>query len=320
MGLTKDELIADLYAIRAGLSVISQEKDKADAVLQKINKEKEYKERIEKNQDDLWKKRRIQIGKEVQEENSDGSGFFIFLAAVVLLFSFIFFLADDVSSAWGVGLVIIAIILIANAVRIKKRIKKRNKDNDEKYMSQFRSNSNQISLANSSISKMAEEYKKILLECSQRAAKVEKVLQKNYAHILSQDDWGSVDLLIYYLSTGRADTLKEALQLYDRQSQTDEILRAIGEAQSNICSVVKNGFVALGTAMVQCFAVLSNQINAQHEETMKAVKNVGKQLSSQEKNIAALKDALTAKMNVNSKQLAADMNSLKNSINKVNNM
>ena len=48
--------------------------------------------------------------------------------------------------------------------------------------------------------------------------------------LLIEEDWKNVDLLIFYLKTGRADSLQEALLLVDKQRQTDQISEAISSA------------------------------------------------------------------------------------------
>ncbi len=81
-------------------------------------------------------------------------------------------------------------------------------------------------------------------------------------------DWENVDLIIYYFETGRADDMKEALQLVDRQRQTDEIVDAIEMASKSICKTFKNTMGWLGSSLAQSFSVLSRQMAQQHAELM----------------------------------------------------
>ena len=81
-------------------------------------------------------------------------------------------------------------------------------------------------------------------------------------------DWGNVDLLIYYFETGRADTVKEALQLVDRQLQTDQMVRAIEMASQELQRTIQDSVYRLGKTMVECFDRLSDQLEAQHHEAM----------------------------------------------------
>ena len=81
-------------------------------------------------------------------------------------------------------------------------------------------------------------------------------------------DWENVDLLIYYFETGRADDMKEALQLVDRQRQTDQITRALSIASASICKTFDNTMRQLGSSLAQSFTVLSRQMARQHAEMM----------------------------------------------------
>ena len=43
--------------------------------------------------------------------------------------------------------------------------------------------------------------------------RVTKYLEDNHSKIFCKRDWAYIDLILFYLNTGRADSLKEALQL-----------------------------------------------------------------------------------------------------------
>lgn len=86
--------------------------------------------------------------------------------------------------------------------------------------------------------------------------------------VLNESDWQNIDLLIFYLETGRADSLKEALQLVDKQRQTDQITRAIGEASRHIANVLQAGFNRLASLMNNGFSELGRQIQFNHSETI----------------------------------------------------
>ena len=84
--------------------------------------------------------------------------------------------------------------------------------------------------------------------------------------ILMESDWKNIDLLIFYLETGRADSLREALQLVDRQRQTDQIVSSIRDASYHISNTINAGFNRLGGLMAGCFSNLSQQIQSNHNE------------------------------------------------------
>ncbi len=97
---------------------------------------------------------------------------------------------------------------------------------------------------------------------------IKDTLNKEFGHIITEDDWSNVDLLIFYLNTGRADSLKEALLLVDKQRQTDQITDALETASHYIVSSIDKNTYKLASVMHTCFSNLSEQINSNHRETL----------------------------------------------------
>lgn len=88
--------------------------------------------------------------------------------------------------------------------------------------------------------------------------------------IISESDWKNIDLLIFYLSTGRADTLKEALQLADRQRQTEQITNVIAEATMYLKENLDNNFAKLGGLINTNFSILRSEIRSNHNDMKRA--------------------------------------------------
>ncbi len=86
------------------------------------------------------------------------------------------------------------------------------------------------------------------------------VMDENYSSILSRSDWGSIDFILHYLLTGRADTLKEALQQLDRQTQTDQIVGAIQSAEAAISSHIMSAYSNLGHVISQSFSRIDDRL------------------------------------------------------------
>ena len=185
--------------------------------------------------------------------------------------------------------------------------------------------------------KLKEEESKRDLQLQKNAETVRQIakgakcvkdsLNKVYDSWLSESDWGNVDLLIYYLETGRADTLKEALQLVDRQRQTDQIVEAIEEAGEAICATIYTASQRLGQALAQSFSVISAQLsklgtkldginvtlqenNMANRDLQKSIEtglqNIEKGISSQV-TATTLANALLAKSEMTSEQLLNDL-------------
>ena len=130
-------------------------------------------------------------------------------------------------------------------------------------------------------------------------------------------DLENVDLLIYYFETGRADDMKEALQLVDRQRQTDQITKALQAASESIRKTIHQSMAQLGTALAKSFSVLSTQLAMQHGEMMQGIE-AGRSAAEaqtravQEQTTAlvsaqSMNEALLKKIDTSSSQLAAQM-------------
>lgn len=142
--------------------------------------------------------------------------------------------------------------------------------------------------------------------------------KKKYTSLLSMNDWANLDLIIYYFETNRADTIKEALQLADKQRQTDEIVGAICGAAQTISSSIRDNFIQLRTDMVRCFSVLSEQMRVTAEEQSRrigelssSIDGMSRQINSSMAGLASsinVQNALQAKANATSAALVSDMN------------
>ncbi len=103
--------------------------------------------------------------------------------------------------------------------------------------------------------------KSVVPTSTQRVKEIKKALQVELQGIITEPDWENVDLLIFYLSTGRADSLKEALLLVDKQRQTDQIANAIAASAKYISNTVSENTFKLGTLLHTHFTKLSRSID-----------------------------------------------------------
>lgn len=116
-------------------------------------------------------------------------------------------------------------------------------------------------------------------------------LAEKYTSI-SRRDWKYTDTLIYYFETGRADSVKEALQHLDREIQTNEIISTIERSTNYICNTIR----ACTREITARLDRISEQLS---EISFKQNIIIGQQ---------ALQTALMAKMASSSESLAADVN------------
>lgn len=96
------------------------------------------------------------------------------------------------------------------------------------------------------IAEITHENNKIINDCNEIIPRlklenytIEESLKQQYPWI-AQSDWGNIDMIIYYLQTGRAENMKEALQQVDRQLQTNQIANTIIQSTQYVCTTIQN--------------------------------------------------------------------------------
>ena len=140
---------------------------------------------------------------------------------------------------------------------------------------------------------------------------IKNTLVAEYSTMLAESDWGNIDLLIYYLETGRADTIKEALLLLDKQCQTDEIVSSVRNASMTISNTIHSSMSQLGEALSKSFTLLGSKIDSQSTANALAMESMSKEISSKltaQIDATRINNALLEKANRRSKELVDDMN------------
>ncbi len=142
--------------------------------------------------------------------------------------------------------------------------------------------------------------------------------------VLDPRDWENLDLVIFYMETGRADSIKEALQLVDKEKQTAAIINAVEKASLEIQGTIRTSVVQLGHLMTTCFGQLSMQMTRCFQEQNKLLRQQSSQLEgmsltlqqtnehlseicSQEK----IQNAFLSKISYSSLSLARDVQSMR---------
>ena len=167
-----------------------------------------------------------------------------------------------------------------NIIQDKGRIApQRIKDLEEKIEQQhvlIENTQNHIDDLEQEIKETADSYKNELATLNDdlkveeyTASVIYDALKKEYGDYVNVSDWEDLDFLIYYIETGRASDIKEALQLTDRQKQLGDLKNAMQTATNQISRSISSGLQELQGNMVKCFSVVSNQINALNEQQIK---------------------------------------------------
>lgn len=79
--------------------------------------------------------------------------------------------------------------------------------------------------------------------------KLYSALEKEFSALLDPRDWKYVDLVIFYFETGRAESMKEALQLVEREVQTQRIVGAIEMASERVCRTIATAAAAISAQL-----------------------------------------------------------------------
>ncbi len=77
-------------------------------------------------------------------------------------------------------------------------------------------------------------------------------LVPQFSSLLDERDWKNIDLVIYYLETGRAKTMQEALQQVDLYRHTEQITSALEYATGAICETIRKGMSHLSGVISTC--------------------------------------------------------------------
>ena len=108
---------------------------------------------------------------------------------------------------------------------------------------------------------------------------IEDTLLKEFKDMLDSRDWENLDLIIYYYETGRADSIKEALQLVDVERRNNELVYSIQRASEEMCSSIENNVKYLGKVLNIGFNSLSALLNKQRIQTVNELKKINKNVS-----------------------------------------
>lgn len=154
-----------------------------------------------------------------------------------------------------------------------------------------------------------------------------KALTAQFTPLLDERDWQHLDLVIYQLETRRADSVKEALQLVDRELQTERLESSIGVAIKSISYTLAHGFTALQESIRKNCTELSGRLqdtNLQLSAAVGQISAANRQLEAGSarlvgvsEKLAELSDsvnvgnALQEKANETSAQLMDDIHEIK---------
>ncbi len=164
-------------------------------------------------------------------------------------------------------------------------------------------------------------------------------LLEQFRKTIDERDWKNLDYVIYAIETGRADSMKEALQMLDKELQTERLERSMAMASEQISQTVSHGLRNLQAQMEVCFHALTDEVHSSARMITGAIREgaartsamiaasaeatnaridqltgtvqTGNARLAQIATSSALNSALLAKANENSQSLVRDVNHLR---------
>lgn len=327
----KNQMLADLYALRAGMSAISIERDKFGV------KEKAYSDAKRKvdcacyeyenaensvsrcdeydKKDSLQKteeKAKLDLTFKKTVIGSLGAG----IVGALIPWFFYFATSGDYGqdskygySYWKeyliasacilgiifvVGLAFALIVKVSNGKDLQKRIKEgsgKSKQDLKDAKARLSRAAADCDSAQKALAIVSKDYEKVKSVSTKLSQEMYNALVAQFKSVLDIRDWEHIDLIIFNFETGRADTLKEALQQVDRRVQTDEIIEAIESAGSSIAATINVTMRELRSDLNKSFNRLSEQLAIQHAEQMTALGNINRSIERTNESIAKLQSA-----------------------------
>lgn len=136
--------------------------------------------------------------------------------------------------------------------------------------------------------------------------------------VLDYRDWPYLDLIIFYLESGRGETIKEALFYVDEEKRINRIVNALNNATLSICQTIHFTIDRLRADMNNGFNMLSNSINSAANNIVGKIISLEKTVSSSTDKVATemqnitrqieTGNALKQKANINTNILINDLN------------
>lgn len=320
----KNELLSKLYSLRAGLSLVSQEKQIVDEIFQKADSDRRYNIRIAENKTNDVHKKLLSAEKDRDDTQSKISltaqaangtyaaqkrripkvvGFFIGLMICIgliiavnayrlqnLLHSFLFFLT----------VVFFALTIVSLSEYLKFKLKtKKNTDQLTALRSELKKKqtiveqaiANLVEAQNIETAKKEQiknQYKQDRAQADPHLLTAKATidsLNEEYGDFLDPRDWENLDLIIFSVETRRTDNLKDALSIVDSEKRADRITDAVNSASKEIHESIDEARRRMQNSLEAGFTGLSRQITAQAIVLSNQIGQVGSAVAEQSQYI-----------------------------------
>lgn len=285
----KNNLYREMLTIRSGLSFIYENNCKIDEMNEELDEKAQKIRSLDSKLDDILvsyitsTRANPSLSPEISSAKKKFKGYIVGIIvsmAIFILSAILFCLGlkkntGSLKIAAGVllGIFLVGIIFSLVGFAKQERIIIGDANNIRKNNSRAVVNNDEAKQINEKIAELRKDlnpdnkdstayrYNKEINTLFEQNNAMLELLRKQNNSIVHEADWPYIDLIIHYIETGRADTLKEALQLVDRQLQADSIVNAVQNAAQYISQSFSSAIYSLQSSLDVNLKAISKQIN-----------------------------------------------------------
>ena len=342
------KVLEEMFAIKAGISIIADENEKIEKVKAQIAENEKTLQNNKYTSDNL--KKSIEYAeKNINDQQKVATDILLKVGlrlgglAVAVILAVIGFivgislLASDISFEGEKGMIgvilmaICAIIIVAmppfvlfskNRTKLssisyyKEKLDSAN-DNYKSYTKRLKEIEAHTQLTESEAEYLQAKLRSQINESTPIVQSTYMFLLDYCRNYITELHFDKVDLIIYYVYSGLADTVKEALQEVQKDMRNEEILNELRNQGSLIRQSIESGFEMLNFTINQNFSALGAQLAKQHNQVMDKIGSIGDSVNSKLSEIEAgqrLQNSLSASINKSSIEAGKSMRNIENYI------
>ena len=89
---------------------------------------------------------------------------------------------------------------------------------------------------------------------------IKQALAESYKDLISPADWKHIDVIMYYLETHRADSVKEALNIIDSKLQFEQLANLVVSSSEAVCGYIQSGFIKLNNNLIKSHEAIMDKL------------------------------------------------------------
>lgn len=325
----RKKVLGELFTIKSCLSIIAEENDKIESAKGEIARNADMLNNNGYTADSIkWTMESLQQSKKQEQDGMNrvflsvgkrlgGLALGILLSVIAIIIGSSLLVTDvDFETGAGIigatvmGLGLCFIICVPPFILFKKdRVRLTDADYYRRRISEidrsYRDNEQRLKQleAHTTLTESEKSYlnTKLKSQINQSTPIVQATYQfmfDNCRNYITELHFQYVDLLIYYIYGGVADTVKEALQELMKDLRNEKILEELRSEGSLLRATIRSGFDSLSYEINQGFKEIGSQIANNHNEVIKKMSGIESTISTHLSNIEA-EQKLTNSLNAN---------------------